>query len=678
MEQRRFLLFLVLSAGILMVWNAFMVPKIAPPANPPARQQAADDKSDDQNDTPVDKQEENVGGETADTDPPADGADSGKADEKNVDVALEEKGEFAPEQRKTVVLGSDDPASGYFFAVELTSQGAAVENLRLNDPRYRDLEDRRKPLQLLTTVPYEKTALRTFDLQCESFDKALQKFDTDLVQMDWQLESTSNDPDLPAVVNKAVFAARHPNNKLILRKTYTVEKVALAGRTAEVAQDNDTSGFLVKVDVSIENLGDEAREVVYTLQGPVGLPLENADNTRKYRDIRAGIIDEGSIEAKTLAAKAVADDAADGQVEEWLRPFRYVGVDVQYFAALLEPLNDPMKDPLTNRYFEKVTPQLIRRASTVEQSDLSILLTSDKLTIKPAETHTHHLQLYAGPKREQLLIPIGAADILDFGMFGFVSKIMVGLLNWLHHYIYVPYGIAIIFLTVMVRGMMYPLSIKQAANAQRMKELQPKLAEIKRKHGSDREKATRAQMELFAEHNYNPLSGCLPIFVQLPIFIGLYAALNSSVDLRMASFLWVDNLAAPDAMFPLPFKIPFVGWSEFNLLPIITIILFIFQQKMFMPPPTDKDQELQFKMMNYMMIFMGFLFYRVPAGLCVYFIASSLWGMGERKLLDRRKLTMKPSTPSPNAKKKGGGFWSKILSAADAAAQQQSTKPKAD
>ncbi|MEX0728811.1 MAG: YidC/Oxa1 family insertase periplasmic-domain containing protein [Planctomycetaceae bacterium] len=685
MEQRRFLIFLVLSVGILMVWNAFMVPKIPPP-KPAAEQQAADGKPADENAPAADQEKADVAAVPDDHEEKATGGDSKDAkiaaadgtDDKAADLSQEDKGEFIPQPRTSVILGSEDPASGYFLTVQLNTQGAAIDSLRLNDPRYRDLDDRGKPLELLSAVPYEKTVLRTFDLQSETFDEALKAFDTDLLQMDWQLESTHNDPDLPEVVNKAVFAARHPKSKLVLRKAYTVEKVPLEGRNPEVVQDVSTAGFLVKLDISIENLGEEPRELFYTLQGPVGLPLENADNTRKYRDIRAGIVDDGSIEAKSLTASAVADDVEDGQVEEWLRPFHYVGVDVQYFAALVDPLNDPLKD----RYFEKVTPQLVYRAPAVEQSDLSFKLTSDNLTVKPNETLTHQLQLYAGPKREDLLAPLGAADILDFGMFGFVSKIMVWLLNTLHHNLYIPYGIAIIFLTVIVRGMMYPLSIKQAANAQRMKELQPKLAEIKRKHGTDREKATRAQMELFAEHNYNPLSGCLPIFVQLPIFIGLYAALNSSVDLRMASFLWIDNLAAPDAMFPLPFKVPIVGWTDFNLLPIITIILFIFQQKMFMPPPTDKDQELQFKMMNYMMIFMGFLFYRVPAGLCVYFIASSLWGMGERKLLDRRKLNAKPSTgPTANVKKKGGGFWHRILAAADSAAQGGaggSSRQKAD
>ena len=138
----------------------------------------------------------------------------------------------------------------------------------------------------------------------------------------------------------------------------------------------------------------------------------------------------------------------------------------------------------------------------------------------------------------------------------------------------------------------------------------------------------------------------------------------------MASFLWVDNLAAPDALFEMGFSIPFLG-SDFNLLPLITVVLFYAQQKMFMPPPTTDEMAMQQKMMNFMMIFMGFLFYRVPAGLCVYFIASSAWGMSERKLLEY--LPEKPVDPAKleKKKKKKDGFFGKLMKQMQEAADMQ-------
>jgi YidC/Oxa1 family membrane protein insertase len=234
-----------------------------------------------------------------------------------------------------------------------------------------------------------------------------------------------------------------------------------------------------------------------------------------------------------------------------------------------------------------------------------------------------------------------------------------------------------------------------------MQELQPEIAALKEKYGKDKEKMARAQMELFSKHKYNPLAGCLPIIFQLPIFMGLYQALNHAVDLRAAKFLWIQNLAAPDALFQLPFIVPFFGWKEFNLLPLITLSLFMLQQKMFMPPPANEEQAMQQKMMNFMMIFMGVMFYKVPAGLCVYFIASSLWGMAEKKLLPKAKppegnVTLidkrRPDGGNGNGasgkgrggrggddenddKPEGGGFFSMLLKAAEKETAARRTAP---
>jgi YidC/Oxa1 family membrane protein insertase len=138
----------------------------------------------------------------------------------------------------------------------------------------------------------------------------------------------------------------------------------------------------------------------------------------------------------------------------------------------------------------------------------------------------------------------------------------------------------------------------------------------------------------------------------LPIFIGLYRSLSADVALRGAPLLWdggwCSNLAAPDMLFRWNFLPNFLlGWlgPYFNLLPVITIVLFIWQQKMFMPPPTDEQAAMQQKMMQYMMVFIGVMFFKVPSGLCIYFIASSLWGLAERKLLP--KSTVASATPVP-------------------------------
>jgi YidC/Oxa1 family membrane protein insertase len=237
------------------------------------------------------------------------------------------------------------------------------------------------------------------------------------------------------------------------------------------------------------------------------------------------------------------------------------------------------------------------------------------------------------------------------------------------------YGVAIILLTVLVRGCMFPLSIRQTRGAQKMQELQPEIKRIAEKYKNNPEAKVRAQQELFRKHNYNPLSGCLIILLQFPVFIGLYRGLAVDVELRQApliseSIRWCSNLAAPDMLFPwhgfMPgfvtdspssglLSILFLG-PYFNLLPVLTITLFILQQKMFMPPATDDQQRTQQKMMKFMMVFMGLIFFKVASGLCLYFIATSLWGLAERKLLPKTSRSgsgdsSTPAKPKPPAPK---------------------------
>jgi YidC/Oxa1 family membrane protein insertase len=196
------------------------------------------------------------------------------------------------------------------------------------------------------------------------------------------------------------------------------------------------------------------------------------------------------------------------------------------------------------------------------------------------------------------------------------------------------YGVAIILLTLTVRLLMFPIGRKQAMAAKKMQDLQPLLKEVQEKYKNDKEQQTREVWALYKKHNVNPLGGCLPALIQLPIFVGLWQALNNSVLLRHAPFLWIKNLAAPDMLFNMGFDLPLVG-HYFNILPFLVVALMLVQTKLFSPPATTPEMEQQQKMMKYMMIFMAFMFYKVPSGLGIYFITSSLWQIGERLLLPK-------------------------------------------
>jgi YidC/Oxa1 family membrane protein insertase len=255
------------------------------------------------------------------------------------------------------------------------------------------------------------------------------------------------------------------------------------------------------------------------------------------------------------------------------------------------------------------------------------------------------LRLFAGPKDPELLDEYALNDCIYYGWFSAFARILAGLLHLLSGV--GNYALAIILLTVIVRGAMFPLSRKAAVNAQKMQELAPEIKKINEKFKDDMEGKMKAQRELQHRVGFNPLAGCLPMFLQLPIFIGLYRTLSVDIELRQAAFSsmtdWASNLAGPDMFwFWGDWLWEYMsgrgtGWlgPYFNVLPVLVVVLFLAQQKMFMPPATDEQTAMTQKMMNIMTLMMGLFFFRVPAGLCIYFITSSLWGIGERILVKK-------------------------------------------
>jgi YidC/Oxa1 family membrane protein insertase len=422
--------------------------------------------------------------------------------------------------------------------------------------------------------------------------------------------------------------------------------------------------FHITLTVELHNLdAEKPRHVAYRLDGPNGLPIEgwwylvsNRISTEWWSGLGARDVAlrfEGNDAALISSLEIAKDDFSANRLQETPEtPLVYAGVDSQYFAAVLLPQRE--RDQV---WFSEVqhlrvgaVPSDVKRKRL---TNVSARLVTDALRLEPGESVSHQYQLFVGPKQPALLAQYGTddttlGDLVHYGwaIWGVVAKFLTKVLHAFYGVVG-NYGIAIIMLTVVVRLCMFPLSRKQALSAQKMQELQPEMKKINEKHKGNNEARARAMQELWRKHNYNPMGGCLLAFVQLPIFIGLYRALMIDVELRGAPLFseairWCSNLGAPDMLFYWgnwwpQFLFSETGWlgPYFNVLPLITIVLFLVQQKMFMPPPTDEQSAMQQKIMTYMMIFMGFFFYKVASGLCLYFIASSLWGIGERKLLPR-------------------------------------------
>jgi YidC/Oxa1 family membrane protein insertase len=321
--------------------------------------------------------------------------------------------------------------------------------------------------------------------------------------------------------------------------------------------------------------------------------------------------------------------------------------------------------------------------------DITVRLSTHEIPLELDKRVVHEYLLYNGPAKVRLLADSEGVSqslvtryeetlrldkITDYhsnSWFGEVAEtihwtqILVWFTNrmhdilWgIHRYLFgLPFGLCIILLTLLVRSAMFPLSRKQTMAAQRMQEkmakLKPEIEKLKEKYKGDPQALKQAQTELMLKNGLmNPFGSCWIMLLQMPIFMGLYFCLQESIHFRLAPFAWIENLAAPDMLLYWSQSIPLISspanysgsWTSilylgpfFNLLPIIAVAFMIVQQSMLMPPPTDEQAATQQKMMKYMTVFFGLMFYKVAAGLCIYFIVSSVWGFCERKLLPKKQ-----------------------------------------
>ncbi len=236
---------------------------------------------------------------------------------------------------------------------------------------------------------------------------------------------------------------------------------------------------------------------------------------------------------------------------------------------------------------------------------------------------TAKLHLFIGPADRDLVQVYGQNldKGIDLGMkiIRPLSALVLSLMAWLHGFI-PNYGIIIILFSVSTKLAFYPLSKAQTNSMKRMQEIQPKIKELQAKYKNDKDKLNQATMKLYQEEKVNPLAGCLPMVVQMPVFFALYQALNHTIALRGQPFVaWITDLSQPDSLFQLPFELPFLG-SDFNVLPILMSVAMYYQTKL--TPSTGGGQMAA---MNTMLpLVMVFIFYNMPSGLVLYWLINTV------------------------------------------------------
>lgn len=318
-------------------------------------------------------------------------------------------------------------------------------------------------------------------------------------------------------------------------------------------------------------------------------------------------------------------------------PVEWVAVKNQFFASILAP-QSARGTAIFTRPVELGEAALSKEKSRGVTGSMRFNLGD----IPAGEERFLNLLFYVGPKEylrikelsDEAYGTVGTEfdDIMQFGFVSGISKLLLWALVSLHDLIaYVAptwaWGFAIILLTVIIKGAMWPLTQVQVRSSKRMAELQKPMAEIREKYKDNPQKLNEEMMRMWREHKINPAAGCLPILVQIPIFIGLFYMLRTSSELRFAPFLWMDDLSVADTLFT-------IGGFPINLLPLLMGVTMYYQMK-FTPSPTM--DEMQRKIFQFMPFIFLIFCYQFPAGLVLYWTVQNLLTILQQWLTNRVK-----------------------------------------
>jgi YidC/Oxa1 family membrane protein insertase len=291
---------------------------------------------------------------------------------------------------------------------------------------------------------------------------------------------------------------------------------------------------------------------------------------------------------------------------------------------------------VSNRFFlmaylskEPAALDYVKIYSTNKKSPI-IGIGINKFELRPGEKKSIRCELLVCPKAHDVLEPLGRSltKSIDFGVFAPISKFFIFLLN-VFNIALRNYGVAIILLTIVIYGILSPFTFKSYRSMDKMRVLQPKIKELQQKYKGDSQRLNIEMMNLYKTQKVNPLGGCLPMLLQVPVLFGLFMTLRNAVELRGAPFVWwINDLSAPETLFSLTL-FPF-GTFPVRALPLIMGITMFIQQKL-----SASGDLAQSRIMLIMPVMMVVLFWNFPSGLVLYFLVSNLLGMLQQWLVRR-------------------------------------------
>ncbi|MGM0682028.1 MAG: membrane protein insertase YidC, partial [Thermodesulfobacteriota bacterium] len=348
-------------------------------------------------------------------------------------------------------------------------------------------------------------------------------------------------------------------------------------------------------DLFLEMTNPPPEGRTFSFQGPF------ASIDSKLEEIKVGKIDDKSL--------------YPGKIQ-------WAGIEDRYFMTAMVPV-DPVQTEL-------------RLSHEQDRNLVRVTYLQPGEAIEPGGSRQFDYELFMGPKRMSDLKEFGhdLEKAIDFGFFDIIAKPCLWLMNKIHDNVVSNYGVAIILLTILFKIIFWPLGNKSYRSMAEMKKLQPLMSDIRKKYKDDKKKMNEEVMRLYKTYKVNPMSGCLPMVVQIPVFIAFYRMLYEAIELRHAPFmLWINDLSSPDRLFRFDVTIPFMA-PPYGI-PVLTVIMgaTMFLQQKLSPPPGDPAQA---KIMMLMPLIFTVIFINFPAGLVLYWLTNNVLSIAQQYYVTRK------------------------------------------
>jgi len=492
---------------------------------------------------------------------------------------VEKKDELITEEKTARIITVNTP----LYSVKISEKGASFKSFVLK--KYREAVEKDSPYKEIIVKKNKEGSLilRLEEKSIKGIEKAI--------------FSSNLNEDTVDVVNekrKVAFSWESPEG-IIFEKVFSFSPEEYTiGLNINIKNGSDQA-FNDKINLSLIKYFKEEK-AMYGFEGPSAL-INNKLEQIKTKKIEDKNTFSGSI--------------------------KWIALQDRYFMSSILPGN--------NENEHEGTMRLLFKDNILEAHYIL-----PEIMVNPGTQKKIEYTLFLGPKSMKVLKKTGNSleKAIDFGMFDILAKPCLWIMNFLHDNVIHNYGIAIIILTIFTKILLWPLGSKSYKSMGEMKKIQPLMAEIKEKYKNDKKKMNQEVMGLYKTYKINPLGGCLPMVVQIPVFFALYRMLYEAIELRHAPFLlWINDLSAPDRLFRFDFSIPFMQ-APYGI-PVLTIIMgasMLLQQKM-SPPMGDAAQA---KMMMFMPLIFTVIFINFSSGLVLYWLVNNVLSMAQQHYITKK------------------------------------------